>query len=87
MESQSQIENAYRESRIKSIIRHVDAEEKDKHRRRLQYASIPGVLVGVVGMVWYVTQPYPAGHWPIGLASVIVLAFFLCLPSGVARNS
>lgn len=86
MESQSQIERSYEASRLSSSCRHTEVVERDRRRRHLRFASIPGVLLGAAGIGWYVTQPYPASHWPIGLASVIVLAFFLCLPSGVARN-
>jgi hypothetical protein len=87
MESQSQIETSCAGSRYWAQARHHEVVERERRRRYLQYVSIPGVIVGVAGMVRYVTLPYPAAHWYIGLASVIVVAFFLCLPSGMAHRS
>lgn len=80
MQSQSQIETQYRWSQYWASARHHEVAERDRRRRRLQYAALPGVVIGVGALVWYVMQSYPAEHWFIGLLAVILVACSLCLP-------
>jgi len=79
MQSQSQIEEQYRESRARSIIRHMEQQDERYHRRLIRLVMTPFILLGSVGVVWYVTLPYPAEEWPFGIASVVVLALSLCI--------
>jgi hypothetical protein len=83
MNSQSQQEIDYLKSASRSVIRRAERRHREDRRFRLRLLCAPGAIIGLVGIVWYLVQPYPAEHWIIGLVSVIVLATSLCLPSAV----
>lgn len=85
MDSQSQITIACQRSRIRSKGRREELEEMEHKRFRLRLLCFPGVVAGVGGLVWYLTQPYPARYWILGLLSVVILTLSLCLPLAVKR--
>lgn len=80
MDSQSQIERACLQSRSKSHLRHYPLMQQETRRRKLELICLPLALVGLLGIVYYVTRPLPVEHWYIGMASVLLTVIAFCIP-------